>query len=87
MNNFGEWTKNPIKELMKSAAKKTAEIALCKANVKSIKNRLRLALDAMPDETVASLIKSSTLCKPQSTTGGKRKTRKHSRKQRKTRKH
>jgi hypothetical protein len=67
-----------------------AKTAVCKADVSTVKK----AVAAMPDEMLATMIHSSPLC---SKTGGKRsghkrsghkrKTRKHSRKQRKTRKH
>lgn len=60
-----------------------AKSAICKADVRKVKERLRMALEYMPDEMVATMIKSSPICQA----GGKRKTRKQKRKQRKTRKH
>lgn len=61
-----------------------AKSAVCKADVSKVKQRLKNALEMMPDEMVASMIRSSPFCQ----SGGKqtRKTRKQKRKQRKTRK-
>ncbi len=56
---------------------------ICEANPAAMKQRLKLALDYLPDSAVAQMIQSSGLC----ATGGKRKTRKQKRKARKTRKH
>jgi hypothetical protein len=68
---------------MQRQAMSMAKSAICKADVRKVKERLKMALDYMPDDMVASMIQSSPFCQ----SGGKRKTRKQKRKQRKTRKH
>jgi hypothetical protein len=57
---------------------------ICEASPSKMKNRLRMALDVVPDKTLASMVKSSSMCK---TKGGKRLTRKLKKKTKKTRKH
>ena len=69
------------KGFLENQAMKVAKSAVCKANSKKMKDRLRMALDVMPDDMLASMVKSSSLCQ----SGGK--TRKQKRKHRKTRKH
>jgi putative hemolysin len=73
-----------VKGFLKTQAMGMAKSAVCKASPSAMKDRLRMALDVLPDEAVASMVKSSSFCQIQ---GGRRKTRKQKRKQRKTRKH
>ena len=90
MNGIWESAKeNPLFkraiQTVKNKGMNLAKTAVCKADASTVKK----AVAAMPDEMLATMIHSSPLC---SKTGGKRsghkrKTRKHSRKQRKTRKH
>lgn len=94
MNSLMNWASakvNPLKQgstgqgFLEKQAMGMAKSAVCKADVSKVKQRLKTALDMMPDSMVASMIQGSAFCQ----TGGKRKTqtRKQKRKMRKTRKH
>jgi hypothetical protein len=71
----------------KAIAMSVGKKMICDADPSAMKQRLKMALDYLPDTTIAQMIKTSGFC----TTGGTRKTRKqkhnHKRKVRKTRKH
>ena len=91
--NFINWESaktNPLKQgftgkgFLEKQAISMAKSAVCQADISKVKQRLRSAIELMPDSMVASMIQSSPFCQA----GGKRrKTRKQKRKQRKTRKH
>lgn len=68
-----------------SFLKRKALNMVCKADPSTMKQSLKMALDYLSDDAVASIIRSSGFCP----SGGKHKTRKQKRKQRKgkTRKH
>ena len=93
MNSLIDWASakaNPLKPgasgqgFLEKQAMAMAKSAICKADISKVKQRLRTALDTMPDAMVASMIQGSAFCQ----SGGKaRKTRKQKRKTRKTRKH
>lgn len=91
MDSMIDWAStrmNPMKlqqGFLEKQAMSMAKSAVCKADVGKVKQRLKTALDMMPDSMVASMIQQSPFCQA----GGKRKSksRKLKRKQRKTRKH
>lgn len=93
MNSLINWASakpNPLKQgstgqgFLEKQAMSMAKSAVCSADLSKVKQRLKTAIDIMPETMVASMIKNSPFCQA----GGKRrKTRKQKRKQRKTRKH
>jgi hypothetical protein len=71
-------------EFIQQKAMTLGKKMICEANPSALKQRLKMALEVLPDSAVAQMIQTSGFC----TTGGnrKRKTRNQKRKGRKTRK-
>ena len=94
MNSLMNWAsakQNPLKQgtmgtgqgFLEKQAMAMAKSAVCNADLSKVKQRLKTAIDIMPESMVASMIKNSPFCQA----GGKRrKTRKQKRKQRKNQK-